>query len=105
MVPNNDVIAHKLSEEIRFPVLRGQVCRALPYERDLSRKLDLETSLFIKGFDKKWTHIDLFKVFQEFGDIKSCKVSLGENHQSRGYGFVQYSSESEALKAIEEVKN
>lgn len=97
-------IAQKLSEEIRFPVLRGHVCRALPYEKDLTKMLDMNTSLFIKGFNSKWTHMDLFNLFKEFGGIVTCKVSLGENHVSRGYGFVQFESDAYATKAIESVR-
>jgi RNA recognition motif-containing protein len=80
------------------------VCRVLPYDKDLTqKKFETKTSLFIKGISKNWTHKDLYEFFKHFGDISSAKVSLDENHLSRGYGFVQFQKEEYALRALQEV--
>lgn len=82
-------VARKLMKEIRFPEIKGKVCRVLPFDKDLNvKKFDTKSSLFIKNLSKDWTHKDLFELFKEFGDILSAKVSLNEEHTSRGYGFV-----------------
>lgn len=68
-----------------------------------SKKFDSKTSLFIKGFSKEWTHKDLYEFFKAFGEIISAKVSLNEDHLSRGYGFVQFSKEEFAKRAMDTV--
>jgi RNA recognition motif-containing protein len=74
-------LARKLIKDIRYPEIRGKICRVLPYEKDLiSKKFDSKSSLFIKGFNKEWTHKDLFEFFKAFGEITSAKVSLSEDH-------------------------
>jgi hypothetical protein len=84
-----------LIHEIRFPEIDGQVCRALPfatkgYRADLEDgKGDKGNQVFVKGF-KEWTHRDLYDSFKQFGHIISCKVSLGEKHSCKGYGYVQF---------------
>jgi polyadenylate-binding protein len=81
------------------------VCRALPYDREL-KCIDNNTSkasLFIKGLSKDWNHKDLFEYFKPFGEITSVKISLNENHLSRGYGFVLFSREEFAQRALETV--
>ena len=96
--------ARKLMTELRFPAIKGAVCRVLPFDKDLKvRKFDTKSSLFIKNLPKAWTHKELYDFFKPFGDITSAKVSINENHSSRGYGFVQFSREEFALRAISEV--
>jgi len=97
-------LARKLIKDIRYPEIRGKICRVLPYEKDLiSKKFDSKSSLFIKGIHKEWSHKDLFEFFKSFGEITSAKVSLKEDHSSRGYGFVAFQREESAVKAIESV--
>ena len=54
-----------------------------------------ECNLFVKGIDKSYDSKDLYNYFNErYGHIKSAKLSLmPHNHESRGYGFVWFSSE------------
>lgn len=85
-----------LLERIRFPEIKGKTCRALPYKKDLVVKLSSKTSLFVKGFNKSWSHSSLYELFQEFGEVMSCKISLNADHSNRGYGFVSYQLEEQA---------
>jgi len=58
--------------------------------------------------DKDFSSAELEKYYSKFGKIISCKVSLAENHDSRGYGFVCFEnpeSASEALKYTQESEN
>ena len=80
--------ARKLLDEVKFPELHGKTCRALPYDKDLLRSVQAEGNIFVKGFTDKWTHKDLFKAFQCFGDVVSARVSIEEDHKSRGFGYV-----------------
>jgi len=52
---------------------------------------------------KDWSHKDLFEYFKPFGEITSVKISLNENHLSRGYGFVLFTREEFAQRALETV--
>jgi polyadenylate-binding protein len=77
----------------------------LPYDREL-KSFDNNTSkasLFIKGLKKDWSHKDLYEYFKPFGEITSVKISLQENHLSRGYGFVLFTREEFAQRALESV--
>lgn len=62
------------------------------------------THVFVKGFQKgDYSHQDLYNAFKDFGKILSCKVSLDKDHQSKGYGYIQFESQKSASQAIEEV--
>ena len=54
------ILARKLSYDIRFPEVVGKVVRALPFEKDLAKKVNPNASLFIKGFGLDWTHKELY---------------------------------------------
>jgi RNA recognition motif-containing protein len=70
----------------------------------LHLRVSPNAALFVKGLDLKWTHRELYEQFKDFGELLSCKVSIDENHRSRGYGFLQFHKEEQANKAIEAVK-
>ena len=47
-------------------------------------------------------HVGLHEVFENFGEILSCKVSVDWNTgDSRGYGFVHFANPEDAKKAME----
>lgn len=84
---------------MRYPVIRGQECRVLPYSLKFSKQQakgetlaeERATYVFVKGFSKaKWQHSDLFAAFESFGSILSAKVSLDRNHSSKGFGYIQF---------------
>lgn len=76
------------------------MCRLLPYNKELLKNID-GLSVFVKNLPPSYTHKDLFELFSSVGAIKSCKISLNENHQNNGFGYVAYENEKLALKAIE----
>ncbi|KAH9660351.1 polyadenylate-binding protein 7 [Citrus sinensis] len=45
----------------------------------------------------------LHQIFSKFGDIQSSKVVVSQDGKSKGYGFVQYSTQESALNAIEKL--
>ena len=58
-------LARKLIKDIRFPEIRGKVCRVMPYDKEIAaKKFEIKNSLFVKGFEKSWTHKDLFEFFK-----------------------------------------
>ena len=45
-------LARKMMNEVRYPEIKGKVCRALPYEKEGAHRVDTNAGLFIKGFGK-----------------------------------------------------
>lgn len=84
----------------------------MAYSETLSSSHGLQTptvkgnSLFVKGIPKDtWTHRELFDAFSVFGAIRRAKISIGKDHVSRGYGFVEFEEEENCLTAQKEVKS
>ena len=82
--------ARRLSEEVRFHNISGQVCRILPFDKELFKKAEPGSNLFVKGLKPGWTHKDLYTLFSKYGDVVSARVSLCEDFSCRGYGFVLF---------------
>lgn len=95
--------ARKLVNEIKYPELHGKVCRALPYDKDLLRNCVPKANVFVKGFGSEWSHKDLHDSFARFGQIVSARVSIKNDYESRGYGFVQFTQSQPAIAACQEV--
>jgi hypothetical protein len=80
----------------RYPVIKGKMCRLLPYSTKFAtaslkdkQHEDGTLDLFVKGFIKlNWTHQDLYNEFSQFGKVVSAKISVDKEHKSRGYGYV-----------------
>ena len=102
-LPLFTLLARRLSVDVRFPEIKGKVCRALPYEKQAIKRVESNSGVFVKGFESKWSHKELYTEFKGFGEVVSAKVSIDPDHKSRGYGFVQYTKEEEAKTAISEV--
>ncbi|XP_047659715.1 RNA-binding protein 42-like isoform X1 [Tachysurus fulvidraco] len=58
--------------------------------------------LFIRGLDFKIDKQRLYKLFHPFGNIIRAKL-MTKNGQSKGYGYITYSSDAEAKTAIREM--
>lgn len=56
-------------------------------------------NLYVKNLDDSIDDDKLKEIFAEFGTITSCKVMRDPNGQSRGSGFVAFSSPEEANRA------
>jgi RNA recognition motif-containing protein len=52
---------------------------------------DSSRSLLIKNLDRSITAKDFFRMFEEFGDVKSSKLEVDESGVSKNYGYVLYS--------------
>ena len=93
--------ARRLLNEIKFPSLHGQCCRALPYDKELLRNCAPRSNVFVKGFGAHWTHKDLHEAFAEFGQVVSARVSICDSYESRGFGFVQFLTADAAERACQ----
>eukprot|EP01080_Neovahlkampfia_damariscottae_P011490 gene11490-4654_t len=57
-------------------------------------------NLFVFHLPPDLDDIALFKLFQRFGKVESVKVCTNEKGESKGYGFVKFSSLQSAINAI-----
>lgn len=62
----------------------------------------MATKLFVAGFSFTMTDNDLRDLFAEYGTVTSAQVITDRDTQkSKGFGFVELSTESESKAAIE----
>ena len=99
--------AKRAVDGLNGAVVFGQklhVERALSYqERQDELKSTQDRNLHVNNLDKHVTEEILKQIFNRYGKIISVKIEKKENGQSKGFGFVMYSSKEEAAKAIAEV--
>ena len=57
----------------------------------------------MKGLDKSWSERDLEEIFDQYGSIRSAKISVNPlTKSSNGYGFVWFSTAQAAQRAIKD---
>ncbi|CAM6032122.1 unnamed protein product, partial [Sphagnum compactum] len=55
--------------------------------------------IFVGGMSRETTEVDLIRYFSEYGNVKSAKIITDIiTGASKGYGFVTFASEQEALR-------
>ena len=60
------------------------------------------TRLFVGGLPYSITEDDLNRIFATYGPLKECVLVMDkETGRSRGFGFVEFESDLDALKAEE----
>jgi RNA recognition motif-containing protein len=96
----------ELNGEILIPITSkdrtGRPVRICKYEgkSEINDTKDINKSLLVKNIDKDITAKDFYKIFEEFGDIKSLKLEVDEMGHSKGFGYVYYTDSKSADKAI-----
>lgn len=81
----------EVKEKMRYFKLNGKQCRALPFDLSLlgeNKKSITNQNVFVKNIPKDMSIQDLEDKFKQYGEIKSVKISINPDHQSRGYGFI-----------------
>ncbi|MFZ2544470.1 MAG: RNA-binding protein [Candidatus Saccharimonadales bacterium] len=64
----------------------------------------MTTKLFIGRLSLDTTDSELLEAFKKFGDVTSASVVMDRaTNQSRGFGFVEMTSDANAKKAIAEL--
>ncbi|KAK1265005.1 Polyadenylate-binding protein 5 [Acorus gramineus] len=91
----------------------GKAQRKAEREAELKAKFEQErngrfeklqgANLYLKNIDDNINDEKLKELFSEFGTITSCKVMLDPHGQSRGSGFVAFSTPEEASRAVNEM--
>ena len=87
------------------------------YERQMELKKKFEkikqerlnryqgVNLYVKNLDDSITDEDLKKEFIQYGEISSGKVMTDSTGRSKGFGFVCFTCQSDATKAVSEMNN
>merc|ERR1712130_868682 len=97
---HNEDDARRALDALNYEEIDGRPCRISWTRRDPSVRKSGVGNLFVKNLDKRMDHVGLHEVFENFGEILSCKVSVDWNTgESRGYGFVHFANPEDARKA------
>lgn len=106
---NKSITAEKARKELNGEVLEpkftdnkiGRPVRICQYEgkTQVSEDKDVEKSLLVKNVDKSVTAKEFYKLFEEFGEIKSSKLEIDEFGVSKGYGYVYFNDAKSAEEA------
>lgn len=65
-----------------------------------------ESRLYVGNLSYKTTEADLQDYFSQAGVVTSCNVMLDKfTGKSRGFAFVEFATEEEAKKAVEQLHN
>lgn len=87
-------------EQLNYAPVKGAPCRIMWSQRDPSVRRSGDGNVFIKNLDPSIDNKALHDLFSAFGAILSCKVTLDDQGQSKGYGFVHYELRESAEKSI-----
>ncbi|GBE60586.1 polyadenylate binding protein [Babesia ovata] len=90
-------------ECLNYIDIKGHPARIMWSDRDPSLRKSGTGNIFVKNLDKAIDTKALYDTFSHFGTILSCKVAMDALGNSKGYGFVHYTTEESAKEAIEKV--
>ena len=102
-IPEEDKFNLACKEMRYFELAQGKPSRALPFDNDLlgsNPQKIVDHNIFVRRIPKEMTPQQLEEHFSRYGDIKSLKISLNSDHESRGYGFVCFQDPTSAAKAL-----
>ncbi|GKF68430.1 polyadenylate-binding protein 7, partial [Tanacetum coccineum] len=80
-------------------MLCGKMIRVTKENRDPDVRKSGIGNVFVKNLNESMDNIQLKKLFQNFGNILSCKVLTFEDGKSKGYGFVHFDTEESSNAA------
>jgi len=98
------VDAERALDTLNYHIIVDRPIRIMWSQRDPRLRKSGEGNIFVSNLSKGIDNRTLMDTFSWFGDILSCKVACDpKTGQSNGYGFVHYTNEESAQKAIEKV--
>jgi len=95
--------AERALNELNNQPIKQRPCRIMWSQRDPSLRKSGKGNIFIKNLDKAIDHKSLYDTFSQFGVILSCKIELDEKNQSKGYGYIQFSTQEAADLSVDKV--
>ena len=82
--------------------------RLCKYETKMSQtdnQRDPSFNLLIKNIAKDISQHNFWRLFRDFGDIRSCKLAIDYVGNNKGFGFVNFYRSEDADKAKRELDN
>ncbi|KAG5652254.1 hypothetical protein H0H81_005649 [Sphagnurus paluster] len=61
------------------------------------------TNLYVKNIDSEMTQDEFEKLFTHFGAVTSALISVDEEGNGKGFGFVNFENHEDAQKAVDEL--
>jgi polyadenylate-binding protein len=95
--------AERAIEEKNNALIKDKPCRIMWAQRDPALRKSGKGNIFIKNLDKDIDNLQLYDTFSRFGQVLSCKIESDEKGESKGYGYIQFSTQDAADKAIQTV--
>lgn len=98
---------HELNGEILIPKLvmgssKGKPIRICTFEgHGMKADKNFNQSLLVKNIDKNVSQKEFYQLFLQYGEIDSAKIEYDENGNSKGFGYIYYSTVEGAEKAKE----
>jgi len=75
--------------------------RSIILNKANSRDFDKKANIIVRNLAKNVSQNQVYDLFKQFGQIKSCKLEVFTDGTSRGFCYIQYAEEGEAKKAVE----
>jgi len=92
--------AERVLEAMNYQPINGRKCRIMWSQRDPATRRSGVGNVFIKGLNPSIDVKDLHDAFSVHGNILSCKVATDKDGKSKGFGYVQFSTQQEAEGVI-----
>lgn len=98
---------HELNGEILIPKLvmgtsKGKPIRICTFEgHGMKNDKNFNQSLLVKNIDKNVSQKEFYRLFLQYGEIDSAKIEYDEYGNSKGFGYIYYSTVEGAEKAKE----
>jgi polyadenylate-binding protein len=74
--------------------------KAIVLNKKKDSDFDRDANVLVLNLPKELDQLNLSKLFQEFGSIKSCKLEVFKDGTSRGFGYIQFDTKENAEAAI-----
>ncbi|KAG9101154.1 Protein phosphatase PP2A regulatory subunit B [Ceratobasidium sp. UAMH 11750] len=95
--------AERALDQLNSSTIKDRTCRIMWSKHDPIPRKAGRGSIFIRNLDERIDDKALHDTFAAFGNVISCKVTIDEAGNSRGYGFVHYETAGSAETAIKAV--
>ena len=81
---------------------KNYIIKAEPFKSNKNKdKQKSNTNLFVKNLPKDCTPKEVFEIFSKYGTIDSIELKNNPNGECIGYGYVDFTTEENANKAME----